>query len=68
MGKTIQDGKVKDEVTKAREKFLEEMQKLGFPVNIQGRKALEQRRRNEWGWPSGSEEQDKPMKAEEAEE
>ena len=62
MGNTIQDAKMKDEVTHAREKFLEDMQKLGFPVNIQGRKALEQRRRNEGGWPSGSEEQDKPMK------
>ena len=63
MGNTIQDAKVKDEVKQAREKFLEEMQKLGFPVNIQGRKALEQRRRNEGGWSSGSEEQDKPIKA-----
>ena len=63
MGNTIQDAKMKDEVTQAREKFLEDMQKLGFPINIQGRKALEQRRQNESSWPSKLTEQDKPMKA-----
>jgi hypothetical protein len=35
--------KMKEEVTLAREIFLEDVQKLGFPVNIQGWKALEQR-------------------------
>ena len=61
-----QDAKVKDEVTQAREKFLEDMQKLGFPVNIQGKRALEQRRQNEGSWASKPKEQDKPMKADEA--
>jgi hypothetical protein len=41
-----------DESTQAREKFLEEVQKLGFPVNIQGRKALEQRQQDEGAWES----------------
>ena len=64
MDNTIKDAKVKDEVTQAREKFLDDMQKPGFPINIQGRKALEQRRQNEGSWASKPKEQDKPMKAE----
>ena len=62
MGNTIQDAKVKDEVMQAREKFLEDIQKLGFPVNIQGKKALEQRRHNEGSWASKPKEQNKSIK------
>ena len=58
---------MKDEATQAREKFLENIQNLGFPVNIQGNKALEQRQQNEDGWAPITKEQDKPINAEEAE-
>jgi len=47
-----QEDKMMDEVTQAREKFLEDVQKLGFPVCIQGRKALEQRQQDDGNWTS----------------
>ena len=49
-----QENKMKDEASQAREKFLEEVQKLGFPVCIQGRKALELRCQHMDSWPSRS--------------
>lgn len=59
---------MKDEATQAREKFLEDVQKLGFPVNIQGKKELEQRQQNEDGWATKTKKQNKPMKVDDAEE
>ena len=58
---------MKDEATQAREKFLEDVQKLGFPVNIQGREALEQRQQNDGGWAPTKKGQDNPIKADESE-
>ena len=34
---------MKDDETKARDKFMEDVQELGFPVKIQGGKALQHR-------------------------
>ena len=56
---------MKDEVTKAREKFLQDVQKLGFSVNIQEAKALEQRQQDDAGWPSKQKELDASEKEKE---
>ena len=58
---------MKDEVTKAREKFLQDVQKLGFSINIQGAKALGQRQQDDAGWPSAQKEPDAPTNENEAE-
>ena len=58
---------MKDEVTKAREKFIEDMQKMGFPVKIQGGKALIQRQQDEGGWPSKQKDRDTSSMDDEAE-
>ena len=58
---------MKDDVTKARDKFMEDVQELGFPVNIQGGEALRQRQQDEAGWPAKQKEQDAPMKEDETE-
>lgn len=58
---------MKDEVTKARDKFLQDVKKLGFFVNIQGTKALEQRQQDDAGWLSAQKEPDAPTNENEAE-
>jgi hypothetical protein len=44
-----QENKMTDEATQAREKFLEEVQKLGFPVQVFGRRDWEGRVKDEEG-------------------
>lgn len=59
-----QEDKIKAEAKHAREKFLEDVQTLGFPVCIQGRKALEQRCQHMDSWPSRSKEKKRNRKTE----
>ena len=62
-----QDDEMKNNVAKAREKFLQDVQKLGFYINTQGSKALEQRQQDEAAWPSKQKEPDASEKEKEAE-